>query len=154
MTSLARKRPSPVPGHVGINVTDLHRSVRFYAETFCLEVLHESFEKERRYAFLGRDGKAILTLWEQAVGRFTSTAPGLHHLAFEVASLEELDTFHKHLTRQQIRVRGDGILAHGPGGESGGIFFEDPDGTRLEVFTRESVAHRAPAADAPSCGFF
>jgi hypothetical protein len=50
----------------------------------------------------------------------------------------------------------DGVVPHGEGRDSGGVFFTDPDGTRLEVFTSNGVADegKAPFADAPTCGFF
>jgi hypothetical protein len=48
----------------------------------------------------------------------------------------------------------DGVVPHGEGAASGGIFFTDPDGTRLEVFAPEGATGHAPAADGPTCGFF
>lgn len=40
-------------------------------------------------------------------------------------------------------------------GDSGGLFFEDPDGIRLEIFAPRGVAGApAPHADGPTCGFF
>ena len=60
---------------------------------------------------------------------------------------------------ERLKARGatfayDGIVPHREGAPSGGIFFEDPDGTRLEIFTRDGVEGDAPHHDAPSCGFF
>ncbi|MEM7516914.1 MAG: VOC family protein, partial [Planctomycetota bacterium] len=59
------------------------------------------------------------------------------------------------LEARGVSLLHDGVVAHGEGAASGGIFFEDPDGTRLEVFTSAGVEGHAPAtAGAPSCGFF
>jgi lactoylglutathione lyase len=60
---------------------------------------------------------------------------------------------------ERLRARGaafayDGIVAHREGAHSGGIFFEDPDGTRLEIYTAEGVTGSAPAGGRPACGFF
>ena len=53
------------------------------------------------------------------------------------------------------RVHHDGIVAHAEGADSGGLFFEDPDGIRLEIFAPRGVAGApAPHADGPTCGFF
>lgn len=49
----------------------------------------------------------------------------------------------------------EGIVAHGEGAASGGIFFHDPDGTRLEISSPLGAeAAPAPVAAAPTCGFF
>jgi hypothetical protein len=49
----------------------------------------------------------------------------------------------------------DGVVAHREGAASGGIFFSDPDGIRLEVYSPAGAAGRtAPVPGAPSCGFF
>ncbi|GCB49367.1 hypothetical protein SNL152K_6702 [Streptomyces sp. NL15-2K] len=47
------------------------------------------------------------------------------------------------------------MVAHGEGTASGGIFFHDPDGTRLEISVPEG-AQGAPVPHdaAPTCGFF
>jgi len=61
---------------------------------------------------------------------------------------------------ERLRARGatfayDGIVAHGEGAQSGGIFFEDPDGTRLEIYAANAgTAVNAPVSGAPTCGFF
>ena len=40
-------------GHVGLNVTDLNRSKEFYQGVFGFDVLGESQEGDRSFAFLG-----------------------------------------------------------------------------------------------------
>ncbi|MFI2608018.1 VOC family protein [Kitasatospora sp. NPDC018619] len=144
-------------GHVGLNVTDLARSIDFYRAVFGLDVTAEGTDPERRYALLGRDGRLVVTLWEQSTGSFATTGPGLHHLSFEVESLDEVRA-----TEQLLRGLGagfayDGVVPHSEGSASGGIFFTDPDGIRLEVYTRTGVdgtGAAAPTAAAPTCGFF
>ena len=47
------------------------------------------------------------------------------------------------------------MVAHREGGASGGIFFHDPDGTRLEISVPTGAETApAPSSDAPTCGFF
>jgi catechol-2,3-dioxygenase len=144
------------PGHVGLNVTDLARSRDFYIRVLDLEPLGQSFDTERDWVFLGRDGNVLVTLWHQADGAFTATAPGLHHLALEVASVEELHGLQQRLSDLGIERRYGGIVRHAEGADSGGIYFSDPDGIRLEVYAPSGVAATgAPAPeDMPTCGHF
>ena len=142
-------------GHVGLNVTDLARAVRFYNGIFGLQVLQESDAAGRRFAFLGAGGKTVLTLWEQSAGRFDAGAPGLHHLSFRVEDVDAVREVERRVRESGARLIYDGVVPHAEGADSGGIFFEDPDGTRLEVFTPAGVGRtEAPVAGAPSCGFF
>ncbi|MEU0747351.1 VOC family protein, partial [Streptomyces albogriseolus] len=53
-------------GHVGVNVTDLERSLAFYRAVFGFDVMAEGKEDGRRWAFLGREGRLLVTLWQQS----------------------------------------------------------------------------------------
>lgn len=141
-------------GHVGINVTEVGRSIDFYKEVFGLELFNRSDRDGRRSALLGRDGRLLLTLWEQSEGRFTGDRPGLHHLSFEAPGVAELEQAEARLRALGATFAYDGVVAHGEGAGSGGLFFEDPDGTRLEIFVSSGLTAPAPHADAPTCGFF
>lgn len=142
-------------GHVGLNVTDVPRSIAFYQAVLGLDVLGESTEDGRRYAFLGRNGDLVLTLWQQSVDGFATDRSGLHHLAFNVPTLEDVDAAVEHLKALNVPLIYDEVLAHMPGMSSGGIFFTDPDGIRIEICTGSGLDH-IPALEhgAPSCGFF
>lgn len=142
-------------GHVGINVTDLDRSVGFYRSTFGFETLGRSDEPGRRFAFLGEGGTPVLTLWEQARGAFATDRPGLHHLSFQVGSIDDVRAVERRVEALGARVHHGGIVPHAEGHASGGLYFDDPDGVRLEVFTAEDAdASPAPTPGAPTCGFF
>jgi len=137
-------------GHVGLNVADLDRSVEFYAGIFGWSVKGRG----DGYAFLGDDARLILTLWQQSDGTFATDRPGLHHLSFEVDSVEAVEAAEARVREAGLRLYHDGIVPHGEGVASGGIFFEDPDGIRLEIFTGAGVHGTAPSQAAPTCGFF
>ncbi|MFF2075084.1 VOC family protein [Kitasatospora sp. NPDC058162] len=144
-------------GHVGLNVTDLDRSVDFYRAVLGLQLTAQGADPERRYAMLGRDGRLVLTLWQQGTGTFSTTTPGLHHLSFEVEGLDEVRATEDLLRTLGAEFAYDGVVPHSEGSASGGIFFSDPDGIRLEVYTRTGVDEttaEAPHTDAPTCGFF
>ncbi|MEW1912739.1 VOC family protein [Kitasatospora sp. NPDC085895] len=144
-------------GHVGLNVTDLTRSVAFYRRLLGLDVAAASDEPGRRHALLGRDGTLVLTLWEQSTGSFAPGAPGLHHLSFRVDSVEEVRAAEAVLKELGADFAHEGVVPHREGADSGGVFFTDPDGIRLEIFTPAGVAGTgatAPDTTAPTCGFF
>lgn len=70
-------------GHVGVNVTDLDRSIAFYQRVFGLGLPQAPDPADpHRYARLTWDGELVLTLWPQSEGSFRSDTPALHHLAF------------------------------------------------------------------------
>jgi lactoylglutathione lyase len=142
-------------GHVGINVTDLARSTAFYQEVFGFEVIREDVDGDRRYAFLGIDGDLVVTLWQQSSGEFLTDRPGLHHLAFLVPDIEIVRAAEERVRALGAPLFHDGVVAHGEGASSGGIFFTDPDGVRLEIYAASGAdVAPAPTAGAPTCGFF
>ncbi|MGE3288687.1 MAG: VOC family protein [Pseudonocardia sp.] len=151
-------------GHVGLNVTDLERSRAFYQDVFGLELLGQSTGEGRRFAFLGNPDvtsedfldKLAITLWEQSTGEFATGTPGLHHLAFHVGSVEEVERVRDRVSNLGATLLYEGeIVPHSSDFESGGFFFLDPDGARLEVCAPAGVAREhAVAGAAPSCGFF
>ncbi len=140
-----------VTGHVGINVTNLERSKEFYMKAIGLELMGGSTEEGKQYAFLSDGQRLVLTLWQQSEGRFDAQAPGLHHLSFEVGSLSGVEEAMTRLGEMGVGILHDGIVAHGEGTPSGGIYFEDPDGTRLEIYAPDAgEVHSAPAGAAPT----
>jgi catechol-2,3-dioxygenase len=142
-------------GHVGLNVSNADVSSRFYQSVFGLSELGRSDAPGRRYVFLGYHGKVVVTIWQQSSGEFQKDRPGLHHFAFQVANVEELREIEARLREQNARFLYEGIVPHAEGSHSGGLYFEDPDGIRLEVAVPEGAqAYHAPHSDAPSCGFF
>ncbi|MEU5667841.1 VOC family protein [Streptomyces longwoodensis] len=142
-------------GHIGLNVTDLDRSLAFYRDVLDFVLAGEGKEEGRRYAFLGDGETLVLTLWEQAADAYDAGRSGLHHLAFEVDSIERVTAYEQALRGRGVDFAHDGVVAHREGAASGGIFFHDPDGIRLEI-SAPSGADGAPAphASAPTCGFF
>ncbi|MPY30175.1 VOC family protein [Streptomyces adustus] len=144
-------------GHVGLNVTDLDRSLAFYRDVLGFALLAQGMQDERRYAFLG-DGdsdRPVLTLWQQAGQSYEEAAAGLHHLAFSSDSVERVREYESALRAHGVTFAHEGVVAHSEGADSGGLFFHDPDGTRLEIFVGHGVKGApAPHESAPTCGFF
>ena len=142
-------------GHVGLNVSDLDRSKGFYQKVFGFDVMGESREEGRRFVFLSEGSTLVLTLWQQGEGRFEKQRPGLHHLSFQVATIEDVKRAEEKLRALNVPFIYDGIVPHTEGSQSAGVFFEDPDGIRLEIYAPTGAGGRtAPSPGAPSCGFF
>jgi catechol 2,3-dioxygenase-like lactoylglutathione lyase family enzyme len=142
-------------GHVGVNVTDLERSLAFYRAVFDFDVLAEGKEDERRWVFLGRDNRMLVTLWQQSTGSFPVDRPGLHHLSFQVETVEEVEATEEVLRGLGAEFAYDGVVPHGENTTSGGLFFTDPDGIRLEIYAPTGADPAdAPTPTAPTCGFF
>ncbi|MGW7108057.1 VOC family protein [Streptomyces xanthophaeus] len=142
-------------GHVGLGVTALHRSLAFYRDALGFTVLGEGKEEGRRFAFLGQDGELLLTLWQQAGEGYDPATAGLHHLAFSAGAIEEVREYEARLRGLGVDFAYEGVVAHGEGAASGGIFFHDPDGIRLEISVPAGAEGApVPTASAPTCGFF
>ena len=142
-------------GHIGVNVTNLARSRAFYQAVFGFSVMNESTDPVRPFVFLADGDKLVLTLWQQSEGRFAAHTPGLHHLSFQVSDIDQVKAAEARLRDLNATVLHNGIVPHREGAQSGGVFFEDPDGTRLEIYAPSGADENpAPFAAAPTCGFF
>lgn len=84
--------------------------------------------------------------------------PGLGRpapLALSAGAIEEVRQYEERLRSLGVEFAYEGVVAHGEGAASGGIFFHDPDGTRLEISVPTGAeGAEAPTSGAPTCGFF
>lgn len=126
-------------GHIGLNVSNLEISKTFYQEVLGMRVTSESLEFPVKFASLTWNGNIVLTLWEQgASGRFKQRRAGLHHLAFEADSIEEISRT-KGLLENLGAHWTEGAQLYAGGSRSVAIHFKDPDGIRIELYTSESA---------------
>lgn len=142
-------------GHIGLNVTELERSIRFYTEVLGFTLRTHSDDPDKKFALLGDKTQNLVTLWQQSEGTFSTELPGLHHLAFEVESVEDVKKLEDRLKAYGTAFIYEGMVAHSDGADSGGIYFTDPDGLRLEIYARTGVsAHASTPSNGLACGFF
>jgi lactoylglutathione lyase len=154
---IAMSAPAPLiaPGHVGLSVTELDRSLAFYQDVLALELIQAANHDGQRFAFLGAGGRLLLTLWQQSLDAFEPRHSGLHHLALQLPTLEAVQAVEAKLRSRGVTPRYDGVVPHREGADSAALFFTDPDRIRLEVYSPTGAAGlTAPVAGAPSCGFF
>jgi lactoylglutathione lyase len=123
-------------GHVGLNVSDIEISKIFYQEVLGLRVAEESRQVPLRYATLARDGRTLLTLWEDSSVRLRKCPPALHRLAFVADSAEEVDRTKGLLENLGARWSEKDPLNSQPL-SSAVLHFRDPDGIPIELYSAD-----------------
>jgi glyoxylase I family protein len=124
--------------HLRLTVTDIERSRQFYESVFgwpvLLEVPENADEATRdQLAFLYGGvvydlGGTLIGLRPVATDRFSEDRAGLDHIAFRLASLDELESAATHL--DEVGVNHQPIKDIGP---SYILEFRDPDNIALEL---------------------
>ena len=107
--------------HVVLWVSDLERSKRFYMDILGMKVNHESDWQ----AFLWCGEGDQVALFQQRDGSPVKTGAELNHMALrmEPSSYEEV----------KARLEQEGIEVSGRAGDPTCIYFNDPDGHRLQL---------------------
>lgn len=127
--------------HVGLTVTDLAASERFFAS----ELGFERVGADDAYpAVFLSNGAILVTLWrasepDQALPFDRKQNVGLHHLAFSVESFAALDALHARLEHAPgVRIEfAPELLSGGPARH---MMIREPSGNRLEFIHRGVVA--------------
>ena len=121
--------------HVGITVTDLERSVRWYGEMLGMVQWMEETYPGGRTAGLMRPGTHVhvgLDAHDRNDGEdFSPHRTGLDHLCFGVASRAELDDWRAHLTARGVAC--SEIRDYTEPVPFSLFTFTDPDGVALEL---------------------
>ena len=119
-------------GHVVLNCSDLERSVKFYTEVLGFKV-SDVYEEEMVpggmvFMRFGVDHHGV-----GLVGAMAGSAQNieLHHLAFEVATLDELLRAREHVEKHNVTVDFHGRRR---AGAQIAVEFADPDGHQIEIF--------------------
>src|SRR4030088_125196 len=129
-------------GHIALRVRDLDRAVTFYRDVMGLK-LRSQHEK---VAFLGIRADAS---HEIALFALPADAPGpdpnrvgMYHMAWEMASFEDLERFHERLLAKNARIVGYSE-------RQSNVMFLDPDGNELEALWEPSAEEQARLVTMP-----
>jgi len=118
-------------GHVVLGVRDPARSVKFYTEVLGMELVKVLDDMQMAFFSFGERDHDIAVIKvpdEQPVG-----SSGLAHTALEIeGDQEQLRELYERLNRYGARVEftADHVLTKS-------VYFFDPDGNRLEIFSQE-----------------
>jgi catechol 2,3-dioxygenase len=133
-----RKTPDDLPfsltklGHAVLNVTDLERSVEFYTRVLGFRVsdAYPGSMVPGGMVFLrcNRDHHGVALVGGAAAA---SDNRDLHHLAFEVATLDEVLKARDHLKARNTVIDFEGRRR---AGVQIAVEFRDPDNHRLEIY--------------------
>ncbi len=116
-------------GHVVLKVRDAQKSKEFYTRALGLKLAHE--DRDRGTVFLSCGTQHHdLALFQLATGEAPeATRPGLHHMAWQLGSFEELQAAYRELRELGIPV--ESTIEHNV---TRSVYFHDPDGNRVELY--------------------
>jgi catechol-2,3-dioxygenase len=118
--------------HAVLYVSDVNRSLAFYREAFGFEVVDRMGDQAVFLKAAGGENHHDLAL--MAVGADAPRPPrgsvGLYHLAWEVASMEDLVAMAEKLANM------DALAGMSDHGVSKSLYAHDPDGIEFEVMYR------------------
>lgn len=116
-------------GHIVLNVRDAARSRDFYTRTLGLKVAHEDLERGAVFLCFG-EAHHDLALFQLASGDALGAAqPGLHHMAWQLGSVEELQAAYRELKALGVPI--ESTVEHNV---TRSVYFPDPDGNRVELY--------------------
>jgi catechol 2,3-dioxygenase len=130
MQTATHRPPNAQLSHVGFIVTDLDRMISFYTRVLGMVVTDRGkYSRGGDIAFLSRDPSEHHQV-VFATGRAPEMRTTINQLSFIVEELDQLRTFHALLLEQKVDA-----LEPRNHGNAWSIYFLDPEGNRIELYT-------------------
>lgn len=125
--------PDAQLGHVGITVRNMDRMIAFYTRVLGMVVNDDGISTRPgapRIAFLSRNAQEHHQL-ALVTGRPDDGSPSMiNQMSFRVAALEDLRTYYARLLEEKV----DKLDARNHG-NAWSVYFPDPEGNRVEIYT-------------------
>jgi glyoxylase I family protein len=124
--------------HIDLTVRDAHASRAFYESVLGFMGYELGDSHPNGYDFDLRDGDAFCSIGilsargERADRTHDRYSPGLHHIAWNAESREDVDAMHQHLISIGATILDPPTAYPKYGPTYYAVFFTDPDGLKLE----------------------
>jgi catechol 2,3-dioxygenase-like lactoylglutathione lyase family enzyme len=138
--------------HVELYVQDLERSIAFWAPVLTRLGYRPFQEWDEGSSW--RLGDTYLVFVEAPPGAagLDRRAVGLNHLAFHAGSRDEVDTLTGELRGRGVRILYEDRHPYAGGSDHYAVFFEDPDGLKVEVVAPDPDHANTQHGPAPADG--
>lgn len=127
----------PLLDHVGVKVTDLDRSIKFYTELFGFEMVDRRMlgNSQVEAAALQVGGSIIFLLHNRGfAARSSEEHGGVDHFCLTFTD-PEFEVILKRMKEMKVRLEGDTVPRTGATGRSASQYILDPDNNQIEVKT-------------------
>ena len=127
----------PLLDHVGVKVTDLDRSIRFYSDLFGFEMVDRRMlgRSNVEAAAMQVDGSIIFLLHEASFrARSSEEHGGVDHFCLTFTDPEFREILDRVKT-MGVKLEGEVVPRTGATGRSDSQYILDPDGNQIEVKT-------------------
>lgn len=119
--------------HLEIYVTDLEASARFWGWLLGRFGYEPFQEWDDGISFRTPGTYLVFVAAPDAGTSLNRRQPGLNHIAFGLATTSDVDDLRADLAGREVRLLYDDRYPHAGGADHYAVFFEDPDGIKVEV---------------------